>query len=143
MIDNLSTAPGKAAADMYDCLSDEIGQQRDVRNRENLVGAKAVAVPGALKGWCEALERFGTLPLPDVIQPAIALAERGFTVTPYLTNCTTDKAADLALDPGLAALLLPGGQPIQPGTRLELRPGRATGHRPRGRSLASLPRHAE
>lgn len=118
VIDNLSTAPGKAAADMYDCLSDEIGQQRDVRNRENLVGAKAVAVPGALKGWCEALERFGTLPLPDVIQPAIALAERGFTVTPYLTNCTTDKAADLALDPGLAALLLPGGQPIQPGTRL-------------------------
>jgi len=75
-------------------------------------------VPGALKGWSEALERFGTLQLADVIQPAIALAERGFTVTPYLTNCITDKAADLALDPGLAALLLPGGEPIQPGTRL-------------------------
>jgi len=118
VIDNLSTAPGQATADMYDCLSDEIGQQRDVRDRENLVGAKAVAVPGALKGWCEALERFGTLPLADVIQPAIALAERGFTVTPYLTNCITDKAADLALDPGLAALLLPGGEPIQPGMRL-------------------------
>jgi gamma-glutamyltranspeptidase/glutathione hydrolase len=118
VIDNLSTAPGKATADMYDCLSDEIGQQRDVRDRENLVGAKAVAVPGALKGWCEALERFGTLPLADVIQPAIALAARGFTVTPYLTNCITDKAADLALDPGLAALLLPGGAPLQPGARL-------------------------
>lgn len=118
VIDNLSTAPGKATADMYDCLSDEIGQQRDVRDRENLVGAKAVAVPGAVKGWCEALERFGTLLLADVIQPAIALAERGFTVTPYLTNCVTDKAADLALDPGLAALLLPGGEPIQPGARL-------------------------
>lgn len=118
VIDNLSTAPGRATADMYDCLSDEIGQQRDVRDRENLVGAKAVAVPGALKGWCEALERFGTLPLADVIQPAIALAARGFIVTPYLTNCITDKAADLALDPGLAALLLPGGEPIQPGARL-------------------------
>ena len=118
VIDNLSTAPGKATADMYDCLSDEIGQQRDVRGRENLVGAKAVAVPGALKGWCEALERFGTLPLADVIQPAIALAERGFIVTPYLTNCVTDKAADLALDPDLSALLLPGGEPIQPGARL-------------------------
>lgn len=118
VIDNLSTAPGQATAEMYDCLSDEIGQQRDVRGRENLVGAKAVAVPGALKGWCEALERFGTLPLAEVLQPAIALAARGFTVTPYLTNCITDKAADLALDPGLSALLLPGGQPLQPGARL-------------------------
>ncbi len=118
VIDNLSTAPGRATADMYDCLSDEVGKQRDVRDRENVVGAKAVAVPGALKGWCEALERFGTLPLAEVLQPAIALAARGFTVTPYLTNCITDNTADLALDQGLSALLLPGGQPIQPGARL-------------------------
>nr|Q05053.2 RecName: Full=Acylase ACY 1 proenzyme; Includes: RecName: Full=Cephalosporin acylase; AltName: Full=GL-7ACA acylase; Includes: RecName: Full=Gamma-glutamyltranspeptidase; Short=GGT; AltName: Full=Glutathione hydrolase; Contains: RecName: Full=Acylase ACY 1 large subunit; Contains: RecName: Full=Acylase ACY 1 small subunit [Pseudomonas sp. V22]CAA48785.1 cephalosporin acylase [Pseudomonas sp.] len=118
VIDNLSTAPGKATADMYECLSDEIGKQRDTRDRENVVGAKAVAVPGALKGWCEALARFGTLPLAEVLQPAIGLAERGFVVTPYLSNCITDNAADLARDPGLAAMLLPGGQPLQPGMRL-------------------------
>lgn len=118
VIDNLSTAPGKATADMYECLSDEIGKQRDTRDRENVVGAKAVAVPGALKGWCEALVRFGTLPLAEVLQPAIGLAERGFVVTPYLSNCITDNAADLARDPGLAAMLLPGGQPLQPGMRL-------------------------
>lgn len=118
VIDNLSTAPGKAAADMYECLSDEIGKQRDTRDRENVVGAKAVAVPGALKGWCEALARFGTLPLADVLQPAIGLAERGFVVTPYLSNCITDNAADLARDPGLAAMLLPDGKPLQPGMRL-------------------------
>lgn len=118
VIDNLSTAPGQATADMYECLSDEIGKQRDTRDRENVVGAKAVAVPGALKGWCEALSRFGTLPLAEVLQPAIGLAERGFVVTPYLSNCITDNAADLARDPGLAAMLLPGGQPLQPGMRL-------------------------
>jgi gamma-glutamyltranspeptidase/glutathione hydrolase len=118
VIDNLSTAPGKATAEMYECLSDEIGKQRDTRDRENVVGAKAVAVPGALKGWCEALARFGTLTLADVLQPAIGLAERGFVVTPYLSNCITDNAADLARDPGLAAMLLPGGQPLQPGMRL-------------------------
>ena len=118
VIDNLSTAPGHATADMYDCLSDEIGKQRDTRDRENVVGAKAVAVPGALKGWCEALARFGTLPLAEVLQPAIGLAERGFVVTPYLSNCITDNAGDLARDPGLAAMLLPGGQPLQPGARL-------------------------
>lgn len=118
VIDNLSTAPGHATPDMYDCLSDEIGRQRETRDRENVVGAKAVAVPGALKGWCEALARFGTLPLAEVLQPAIGLAERGFVVTPYLSNCITDNAADLARDPGLTALLLPGGQPLQPGMRL-------------------------
>lgn len=118
VIDNLSTAPGKATAEMYECLSDEIGKQRDTRDRENVVGAKAVAVPGALKGWCEALARFGTLTLAEVLQPAIGLAERGFVVTPYLSNCITDNAADLARDPGLAAMLLPGGQPLQPRMRL-------------------------
>jgi gamma-glutamyltranspeptidase/glutathione hydrolase len=118
VIDNLSTAPGRARPDMYDCLSDEIGKQRDTRDRENVVGAKAVAVPGALRGWCEALARFGTLSLAEVLQPAIGLAERGFTVTPYLSNCITDTAGDLARDPGLAAMLLPGGEPLRPGARL-------------------------
>src|SRR5689334_21116766 len=55
VLDGLSTAPGKATGDMYECLSDEIGKQRDVRDRKNVVGPLAVAVPGALAGWCEAL----------------------------------------------------------------------------------------
>jgi gamma-glutamyltranspeptidase/glutathione hydrolase len=118
VIDGLSTAPLAARGDMYACLSDEIGKARDVRGRENLVGAKAIAVPGALAGWCEALRRFGTLPLADVIAPAIRLAERGFVVTPYLSDCVKDTAADLATDPGLKALLLPDGAPIAAGARL-------------------------
>jgi gamma-glutamyltranspeptidase/glutathione hydrolase len=118
VLDGLSTAPGKATADMYDCLSDDIGKQRDVRDRENVIGPKAVAVPGALAGWCEALARFGTLPRSEVLQPAIALAERGFIVSPYLSDCITDCAADLARDPGLAALFLPGGKPLGAGARL-------------------------
>lgn len=118
ILDGLSTAPRRASADMYECLSDEIGRARDVRDRLNVVGPKAVAVPGALAGWCEALARFGTLPLAEVLQPAIALAERGFIATPYLSNCIAGVAADLARDPGLAKLLLPGGERLAPGTRL-------------------------
>jgi gamma-glutamyltranspeptidase/glutathione hydrolase len=118
VLDGLSTAPRRATADMYDCLSDEIGKQRDVRDRENVVGPKAVAVPGALAGWCEALTRFGTLPLAEVLQPAITLAERGFVVTPYLSNCIADNVADLSRDPGLAALLLKDGKAIPAGSRL-------------------------
>jgi gamma-glutamyltranspeptidase/glutathione hydrolase len=118
MLDGLSTAPGRASADMYETLSDEIGRARDTRDRENQVGPKAVAVPGALAGWCEALERFGTFSLADVLAPAIRLAERGFIVSPYLSDCIYDCAADLTHDPGLSALFLPRGIAMQPGTRL-------------------------
>lgn len=43
-------------------------------------GGLAVSVPGALDGWTMALERFGTMKLADLLQPAIHYAERGFPV---------------------------------------------------------------
>ncbi|MBN8943404.1 MAG: gamma-glutamyltransferase [Rhizobiales bacterium] len=118
ILDGISTAPAAARADMYEPLSDKLPDYRETRGRANVVGAAAVAVPGALAAWCLALERFGTLPLAEVVAPAIRLAEDGFIVSPYLADCVTDCAADLARDPGLAALLLPGGAPIAAGARL-------------------------
>jgi gamma-glutamyltranspeptidase/glutathione hydrolase len=118
VVDGLSTAPHRASPSMYEPVSNEIGKARDVRDRLNVVGPRAVAVPGALKAWCETLERYGTMPLADVLQPAIRLAARGFVVSPYLSDCAGDCAADLARDPGLAALFLPGGAKIAPDTRL-------------------------
>ena len=118
ILDGTSTAPGAATPDMYEPLFDVLPNYQETRDRKNAVGAAAVAVPGALAGWCEALSRFGTMPLADVLAPAIRLAERGFTVTPYLSTCIGDCAADLARDADLAALLLPDGAPAKPGTRL-------------------------
>ena len=81
-------------------------------------GMVVTNAPGNLKGWCEALSRFGTFPLADVMEPAIRHASRGFRVTPYLHECVTDCAADMAHDAEISRLYLPGGAPIQPGTRL-------------------------
>jgi gamma-glutamyltranspeptidase/glutathione hydrolase len=64
------------------------------------------------------LSRFGTFPLADVMEPAIRHASRGFRVTPYLHECVIDCAADMARDAEISRLYLPGGAPIQPGTRL-------------------------
>jgi gamma-glutamyltranspeptidase/glutathione hydrolase len=61
---------------------------------------------------------FGTFSRADVMEPAIRHASRGFRVTPYLHECVTDCAADLALDPEIARLYLPGGVPIPVGARL-------------------------
>ncbi|MGJ4891264.1 gamma-glutamyltransferase [Bradyrhizobium sp. HKCCYLRH3099] len=118
VLDGLSTAPGRATADMYDPVSDEIALARETRDRRNAVGALAVAVPGALKGWCEALTRFGRLPLHEVMAPAIRLAEHGFIASAYLTDCVRQVAGDLARDPNLSALFLPGGEAVKAGTRV-------------------------
>lgn len=118
IIDGLSTAPRAASDDMYETLSDELPNYRLTRDRANEVGSRAVAVPGALAAWCSALGRFGTLPLADVLAPAIRLAEQGFAATPYLADCVTDTAADIVRDSGLSSLFLPDGTPIAAGTRL-------------------------
>lgn len=118
IVDGLSTAPAAASDTLYETVSDQLPNYRDTVGRANLIGAKAIAVPGALAAWCHTLEQYGRLPLADVIAPAIRLAERGFITTPYLTDCVTDLAADLANDKGLASLFLPGGSPIKAGSRL-------------------------
>ena len=41
-----------------------------------------VTVPGACAGWCDLLERHGTLAMSAVLTPAISLAESGFPVAP-------------------------------------------------------------
>jgi len=45
------------------------------------VGAGSVAVPGLVAGLEEAHRRFGTVPWPQLVQPAIELAARGLDVT--------------------------------------------------------------
>lgn len=49
-------------------------------------GPLPVTVPGAVDGWCEAVERFGRLPLAAVLAPAIEYAERGFPVSPIIAQ---------------------------------------------------------
>lgn len=118
VIDGLSTAPAAAHGAMYETLFNNLPNYRDTRDRANLVGAQAIAVPGALAGWCQALDQYGTFDLQDVLASAIHLAERGFVVTPYLTDCISDNIDDLRRDPGLCALFLPDGLPLKTGARL-------------------------
>ncbi len=45
------------------------------------VGSLSVTVPGAVDGWFALHEKFGKLPMKDVLQPAIDYASNGFPVT--------------------------------------------------------------
>ena len=44
-------------------------------------GPLPVSVPGAVDGWFELHEKFGALPMTDILAPAIHYAENGFPVT--------------------------------------------------------------
>ncbi len=112
-IDARETAPAAATRDMY--------RQPGVPENASLVGPLAVATPGFVAGCAVALERWGSLPLSDVLAPAIALAERGFVVGRYHARMVEFMRAR-----GLAVLFPetgriqfpPEGTPARPGWRL-------------------------
>ena len=118
ILDGMSAVPTSGHPDMYKPIPGAAPEVYDVEGAENLVGPKSVAAPGSLRAWCLALERYGTMPLADVMQPAIRHAARGFAVTPYLADCIKDAAPDLSKDKLAAARLLPGGMPLKPGAKL-------------------------
>jgi gamma-glutamyltranspeptidase/glutathione hydrolase len=90
----------------------------DAVGRRNAVGRTSVATPGNLMAWCALLQRHGSLPLADVVEPAIRHAERGFFATHYLADCVTEAAADLARDPEICRVFMPGGVPLTAGARV-------------------------
>jgi gamma-glutamyltranspeptidase/glutathione hydrolase len=47
---------------------------------------RTVTVPGCVDGWVALHDRFGSLPLGDLLAPAIDLAEHGFPASPLLVG---------------------------------------------------------
>jgi gamma-glutamyltranspeptidase / glutathione hydrolase len=117
-IDGQSTVPLSVRPDTYRSKPGVAPHVFDTVDNENLNGPKAVAVPGSLKAWCETLQRFGTMSLADVMQPAIKHASRGFAATPYLHECITDSAAEMLKDKAISAIYLPNGEPLNAGDRV-------------------------
>jgi gamma-glutamyltranspeptidase/glutathione hydrolase len=79
-------------------------------------GMVPVTVPGAFDGWVTLLEKFGTMKLPELMAPAIELAENGF---PVMEKIAADWAAEvprLELTPAAASTFLVNGAAPQPGT---------------------------
>jgi gamma-glutamyltranspeptidase/glutathione hydrolase len=117
-IDGQSTVPLAVQPDTYRSKPGSAHNVFDTVDDENLNGAKAVAVPGSLKAWCETLRRFGTMSLADVMQPAIKHASRGFAATPYLHECIVDGAPEMLQDKAISAIYLPDGKPLNAGDRV-------------------------
>ncbi|HSA92217.1 MAG TPA: gamma-glutamyltransferase [Terriglobales bacterium] len=74
-LDFREKAPGRAQRDMY------LDAQGNVIKDASVVGYRAIAVPGSVKGLAYAQKKWGRLPLKKVMEPAIRLAREGFALS--------------------------------------------------------------
>jgi gamma-glutamyltranspeptidase/glutathione hydrolase len=109
-IDYREVAPLAATPTMYVDANGHVTNQ-------STIGPLAIGVPGSVAGMAEALRRFGTMSLHDVMQPAIHLAADGFTVDSELARSLAS-AKTLILGQGGAAPFYPNGEPLAAGAHL-------------------------
>jgi gamma-glutamyltranspeptidase/glutathione hydrolase len=109
-LDYREVAPRAASRDMY---LDSLGKLTD----KSIVGHLAVGVPGSVAGMAEALRKYGTMSLSQVIGPAIELADKGWTIDSSFSR-------DLEGDSGIIErfegrrVFFPDGKVISGGTLL-------------------------
>ncbi|HWF84860.1 MAG TPA: gamma-glutamyltransferase [Vicinamibacterales bacterium] len=74
-------------------------------------GIHTVTVPGAVAGWEALRTRLGTLPMSDLLAPAIFYANEGFPVSDVIAAAWASLADRVAAEPNAAATYLPDGRP--------------------------------
>ncbi len=90
LIDYRETAPASATRDLFLNAQGEVDQQRAYFSHQS------AGVPGTVAGLVLAQKRYGTLPLAEVMAPAIALARDGLEVSFALNQEITARAERLA-----------------------------------------------
>ncbi len=72
-------------------------------------GPLPVTVPGCVDGWFALHERFGKLPMEEVLQPAITYAREGFPVTELIAYYWQGNARILKEYENFPEIFMPGG----------------------------------
>lgn len=111
-VDFREKAPAAATATMY---QDDKGE---IIPRASWYTHQAVGVPGTVAGLTKALEQWGSLPLAQVLEPAIQLAEQGYTVSPTLAKQLRVQKDNLGKWPSTKAIFFNGDEPLKMGEQL-------------------------
>jgi gamma-glutamyltranspeptidase/glutathione hydrolase len=93
----------------------------------NILGPHSIAVPGLVSGLALAHRTYGRLPWADLVQPAIALAERGLSLDWYGALSLLVEARGLDRFETTRSTYLPNGrvaQPFEEGAPVFLKLGR-------------------
>ena len=111
-LDYREVAPGKATGNMYIKADGKLDSELSV------IGYKSVAVPGTVAGLELALKTYGTMKLPDVMAPAIRLAENGYSVSAKLAHEFAEEKRDLQKFSVSNRIFLKNGEMYTPGDTL-------------------------
>ena len=101
-LDYRETAPALASRDMY---LDSTGAVSE----KSVTGHLSAGVPGSVAGMAEAARRYGTLPLAQLIEPAVRYARDGFPIDSFRRASLNGSKRRLALFETSAQQFLPDG----------------------------------
>lgn len=113
-IDFREMAPEKASRDMF------LDDKGNADSKKSLISHLASGTPGTVAGFSLALEKYGTMPLNKVVQPAIKLARDGITVNDALADDLKQYGAEVIPnhENSKAIFWKADGQPLQKGDKL-------------------------
>src|SRR3546814_1862985 len=112
-LDFRETGPGAATPTMF---QDDNGTVVKGRSTQTWLG---VGVPGTVMGLEAARTKYGSMSRKQLMQPAIALARKGYVLQQGDVNILHTRSDDFAASPNVAAIFLDNGQPYRVGETLK------------------------
>ena len=92
----------------YAMTLDALNEKLEQHDMDRIRGIYSVSVPGAVDGWFEVLEKYGTMTMAEVLEPAIHYAEHGFPVSPIIASSW--RGLERSREPSTRAALLLDGE---------------------------------
>ncbi|MYM34117.1 gamma-glutamyltransferase [Duganella sp. FT94W] len=114
-IDHRETAPASVTPGVF------LQNGKEMDFDQVVASGRSVGVPGTVRGWHEALDRYGSMSFRQVLAPAIDVASKGFKVNDNFSRLVRENETKFAQFPATAALYLKNGKAIAAGTTLRNR----------------------
>ena len=119
-IDYGHRAPQAATPDTFRVIGQAVTGNGiyEVEDQANAIGHRSVGVPGVTAGMCRAHELFGSLPLEQLVEPAVHYAREGFEADPSIRLQIASNMPNLARYKETARIFMPDGYPPPPGAKV-------------------------
>jgi gamma-glutamyltranspeptidase/glutathione hydrolase len=120
-IDFNTRAPRGASPEMYSVVGEAAAGGTkifEVERNENSIGGKALTIPATCAGFLKAHELYGSLPLGEVVEPAVKLASEGFLLGWDQFISLSVLARESRKCPAIDDVWFPGGYTAAPGTMI-------------------------
>jgi len=111
-IDYRERAPAAAHRDMY------LDEKGEFVPEKSQIGGLASGVPGSVAGLLLALEKYGTMDVDDVMEPAIEYARKGFRINYRLAEELSSALQDFLRFPSTSKVFTRNGEPYREGDLL-------------------------